>query len=75
MKRVSQTKKRDQSIIGEELMANKSWINRVWLVFQIEEKGKDLTNLTKKNPQTKQKGKGNEPQKEQTSESRDQKKK
>lgn len=52
-----------------------SWINRVWIVLQLEEKGKDLTNLTKKNPKTKQKGKVNEPPKEQTSESRDQSKK
>lgn len=32
-----------------------SWINRVWIVLQLEEKGKDLTNLTKKTTQNKTK--------------------
>lgn len=30
-----------------------NWINKVWIVLQVEEKGKDLTNLTKqKTPKT-----------------------
>lgn len=51
-------------------------MNRVWTVLQIEEKGKDVTNLTKQNNYPlPPKCKVNKPPKEQTSESRDQNKK
>lgn len=50
VKWIWQTKKREERLIRGETHGE-NWINRVRIVLHVEQKGKDLTNLTKqKNP-------------------------
>lgn len=55
MEWIWQTKKRDED--NKERKSCENWINRkalqhsqVWIVLQVEEKGKNLRNLTKQKP-------------------------